>query len=434
MSARNPITLKTAGDEAKQAGLLDEAMVLYNAAIALRPQYTAAHYEMGDIHFRRRQFLEAANSFALSWVNGRFFNQGALMLGRSYVGADLTLEACLVFERLNAADIDPASALFYADALRREGRIRDVIRVLPKIGEHPTDPSWRRIVGDAYLQLNELDKAEAILRPGIDDDDKCFIIDRLLGLYFAKRNYAEVDRILDMAMRREPNQDFYQGLRAMTDIIHRRPSSMKADPADGQYKMHDSAMYLKPFIEQGLPLTGTSYQTFDQIRPLVMDAGLILEFGVRNGHTIHHIADLFPNRKVFGFDSFEGLPEAWHNEAAGSYSAGGRIPRAPDNVEFVVGWFDQTLPGFKLKHKEPIALINVDCDLYSATKTIFDELNSQIVPGSVIVFDEYIINKTWREDEFKAFQEWVAAHKVTYEYVAASFFTKQTAVKIVSRD
>ena len=356
------------------------------------------------------------------------------MLGRSYVAADLTLEACLVFDRLNIDDLDPASALFYADALRREGRIRDVIRILPVIGEHPNDPSWRRIIGDTYFQLNELDKAEVVLLPGIDDDDKCFIIDRLIGLYFAKREFEQVERILDLAMQRQPEQDFFQGLRLMMDIIYRRPLSMQEDPEGGRYRMYDSAMYLKRYIEQGLPLTGNSYQTFDLLKPLVMKEGLILEFGVRNGHTIHHIAEMFPERIIYGFDSFEGLPEAWHEEAAGSYSACGRLPKVPENVAFQVGWFDKTLPSFKQVNKSPIAFMNVDCDLYSATKTIFDELDAQIVPGTVIVFDEYVINKTWREDEFKAFQEWVAMNKVKYEYVAASFFTKQTAVKIVSRD
>jgi hypothetical protein len=39
--------------------------------------------------------------------------------------------------------------------------------------------------------------------------------------------------------------------------------------------------------------------------------GLVMEYGVASGHTINQIADGFPHRTVYGFDSFQGLPEDW---------------------------------------------------------------------------------------------------------------------------
>jgi hypothetical protein len=39
---------------------------------------------------------------------------------------------------------------------------------------------------------------------------------------------------------------------------------------------------------------------------------LWLEFGVASGRTINYISN-FTNDKVYGFDSFEGLPEKWRN-------------------------------------------------------------------------------------------------------------------------
>jgi hypothetical protein len=74
--------------------------------------------------------------------------------------------------------------------------------------------------------------------------------------------------------------------------------------------------------------------------------------------------------------------------------------------------------------------MNVDCDLYSSTVTVFDLLAERIVPGTVILFDEYIGNPTWRQDEFKAFQEAVRANGWHYEYLAFSLFSKQAAVII----
>jgi hypothetical protein len=47
-----------------------------------------------------------------------------------------------------------------------------------------------------------------------------------------------------------------------------------------------------------------------------------------------------------------------------------------------------------------------------------------------VVFDEYIGNQTWREHEYKAFQEFVAEAGIRYEYFAACPFTRQVAVRI----
>ena len=75
--------------------------------------------------------------------------------------------------------------------------------------------------------------------------------------------------------------------------------------------------------------------------------------------------------------------------------------------------------------------MNVDCDIYSSTKTIFEFLGDRIVPGTIIVFDEYLINPTWRDDEYKAFQEAVECHSWKYEYLAFNLFSKQAVVKIL---
>lgn len=133
---------------------------------------------------------------------------------------------------------------------------------------------------------------------------------------------------------------------------------------------------------------------------------------------------------VHGFDSFEGLPEAWHNEARGSYSTRGVLPQVPANVILHPGWFEHTLPEFLGKHEGPARLINIDCDMYSSTRTVLQHLAPRIVPGTVLVFDEYIGNLHWREDEFKAFQEAVEQHGWRYEYLAFSVFTKQVVVRI----
>lgn len=53
MTMTDPFALKASADSARDAGKLDEAIQLYDQAIALRPQFAAAHYEKGDVLSRK---------------------------------------------------------------------------------------------------------------------------------------------------------------------------------------------------------------------------------------------------------------------------------------------------------------------------------------------------------------------------------------------
>jgi tetratricopeptide (TPR) repeat protein len=199
---------------------------------------------------------------------------------------------------------------------------------------------------------------------------------------------------------------------------------------------YDAWEYIKSVSQQSagkntLPIMGSAIKTFQYAMRHATNDGLVLEFGVRFGNSIHMLADL-AGQQVHGFDSFEGLPDEWHHEPKGSYTTKGVIPEVPHNVELHVGWFAQTLPTFLNQHSEPVRFINVDCDTYSSTKTVLELLAPRVVVGTVIVFDEYIGNAHWREDEFKAFQEAVLKYGWQYEYLCFSFFTKQVAVKIIA--
>lgn len=149
----------------------------------------------------------------------------------------------------------------------------------------------------------------------------------------------------------------------------------------------------------------------------VQREGLFLEFGVFSGQSINLIASL-TNVTVHGFDSFQGLPEDWSADyQKGAFDRSGHLPKVRQNVELHAGWFDQTLPPFAQQYTDDVAFLHVDCDLYSSTKTIFSCLGDRIKPGCVIVFDEYFNYPGWREHEFKAFQELVAAKGLQYDYL-----------------
>lgn len=178
-------------------------------------------------------------------------------------------------------------------------------------------------------------------------------------------------------------------------------------------------------------LLGSGFEVLkNACKAITVKEGLVLEFGVRHGTSIRQLANLI-SKPIYGFDSFEGLPEDWHQEPKEVYSTHGKIPKVPSHVTLIQGWFDQTLPIFLEKYPQDVGLINIDCDIYISTKSIFDLLGSRIKSGTILIFDEYIGNEYWEEDEHKAFIESTLKYQWQYEYLYYSAFTKQAVVRII---
>jgi len=162
-----------------------------------------------------------------------------------------------------------------------------------------------------------------------------------------------------------------------------------------------------------------------------LDAGLVAEFGVATGRTANHIARLLPHKIVHGFDSFEGLPEDWTSRMPRGFFKRNALPPVRQNVDLHVGWFDKTLPEFKARHSNtPLQLLHIDSDLYSSAVTILNTLRHNIVPGTVIIFDEYINYPGWELDEFRAWQEHVRAFGREYEYIGRVSRHQKVAIRV----
>jgi hypothetical protein len=147
--------------------------------------------------------------------------------------------------------------------------------------------------------------------------------------------------------------------------------------------------------------------------------GLMLECGVADGASLRHLAQ-GSARRFHGFDSFEGLPEAWSGtfEQKGKFGRGGALPEVPGNVALHKGWFEQTLPAFLAAHPDDsIAFLHVDCDIYSSTVTVLRALGPRLKPGAVLVFDEYFNYPNWQRHEWRAFQEFVRDAGMSYRYL-----------------
>ena len=147
------------------------------------------------------------------------------------------------------------------------------------------------------------------------------------------------------------------------------------------------------------------------------------------GGSLRVLAERLAPRVVHGFDSFEGLPEAWagNQMAAGTFDRGGLLPRVPDNARLHPGWFDRTLGPFLEAQSGPAAFLHLDADLYSSTHAVLRALEGRIVPGTLLLFDEYFNYPHWQHHEHRAFEELRARVDLGFTYLAYS--TQQVLVR-----
>ena len=165
-----------------------------------------------------------------------------------------------------------------------------------------------------------------------------------------------------------------------------------------------------------------------QHKELVPPTGLILEFGVFRGESIRAIGNAFPTRRVDGFDAFRGLPERWQDEdgkrlpyfiKAGAFSLRGRQPiNLPVNVHLWKGWFNQTLEEYLDLYRDKVALVHIDCDIFSSTLEVLKRLASRLRPGTIVLFDELINYDGWKRHEVKAARMVFSEHRICLEPLA----------------
>lgn len=137
--------------------------------------------------------------------------------------------------------------------------------------------------------------------------------------------------------------------------------------------------------------------------------GNIVECGVGLGRSIFCFAYLAQkeglNRRIFGFDSFEGFPEPSGQDRSrrspkkGEWSGnsevdikdvlrlGGIHPEfIKNNILLVKGFVEDTLPQYT---GGAIALLHIDLDLYSGYKVSLEHLVDHMPSGGIVLFDEY---------------------------------------------
>jgi len=132
------------------------------------------------------------------------------------------------------------------------------------------------------------------------------------------------------------------------------------------------------------------------VRSAVRVPGNVIEFGVAEGAStrvlrseLRHLRrqqSKVGRRQLFACDSFEGLPEPFETLAPGTFACD--VPRIR-GVEFVVGYFDDTLDDALAGRVGRVALASLDADLESSTLCALRWLTPLLGHGSLLLYDEF---------------------------------------------
>lgn len=232
---------------------------------------------------------------------------------------------------------------------------------------------------------------------------------------------------LEIRLARVVREEVDRAVREMQEIERR---SRRDIIAAGE---RDAARSTARFAEQVMP-TGRwfpePHDTLVHALELAPKGGLALEFGVWAGRSLRVIAEARGGRGVFGFDSFQGLPEDYRWDVGAGTFAVDRLPDVP-GAELVIGWFAETLPGFLAAHPGPVDFVHVDSDLYSSAATVLEQVGPRLIAGSVIMFDEFFNYQGWEKHEFRAWQEWLERTGTVAEYLAYTSIHEQVVVRVV---
>jgi O-methyltransferase len=145
---------------------------------------------------------------------------------------------------------------------------------------------------------------------------------------------------------------------------------------------------------------------------------LYLEFGVATGEATRMWSQVLrhPASVLHGFDSFDGLPEAWGDKPKGCFSTAGALPEIADaRVQFFKGRFEQTLASYSPPERDTV-VFNMDADLYSSTIFVLRTLKHLVKPGTYLYFDEF----SSYGDEERAFREFVEENGLSFRLRAGT--------------
>jgi len=422
------------GNMMKGQGRLDDAEAIYEQAISFKPDLAEAHYNLGNTLKERGRLDDAETSLKQAIVLKPDLAEAHYNLGITLQELGRLDEAEASYNQAITLKPDFAGAYInLGNTFQELGRLEEAEASYKQaIALEPDYAEAHSNLGTTQGELGRLDDSKANFRQAIAL--KPDFAEALWNIHAVENTIEDAEYWIDQCLIADAKHvkanltkvalKFYQGDRSDFDKLMQ--SELKQHP------------YMRTFDwVLGLPklpdLYFNRWSFFDAIIKQSIATRPFYEFGVWRAVAFKYLIKSF--KKGYGFDTFTGLPEDWYGEngsvsqKAGTYTSDGNVPNI-EGGEFIVGKFEDTLPGFFSESRPMASLINFDADLYSSTICALNFSKQVMDKDTILIFDELIINDSWEQDEFKALNEFCSINQCSYEVIAISFFTAQVAVKL----
>jgi len=246
-------------------------------------------------------------------------------------------------------------------------------------------------------------------------------------MFFALKK--QLKRIVRMAEKRLPEKTFnvlyrelfslYKNMVPYAYLCSKGPTKFLKNGQD-RWSMAKNIFHVMPYSLVGVCGLEVTYKAVKDVCERNIPGDLI-ELGVARGGCAALMASVAFNKEICGkmdrklwlFDSYEGLPEPTamdFNPELGS-GTGEHVRPLPkgscpgqldevkhlmfsknhfprDKIEFVKGWFEKTVPVTK-KEIQQIAVLRIDGDWYESTKCCLENLYDKVTSGGYIIVDDY---------------------------------------------
>ncbi|KZR78682.1 tetratricopeptide repeat protein [Prochlorococcus marinus] len=425
----NPNVLSNLGLIYKDLGKLDLALEVTLKSLELKADKADVYINLGSI-YKDLGSLDQALTSTLKSLELKADNPGALMnLGLIYKDLgnhDLAIEVTLKSLELkdDNSDVYINLAGIYQDQAKYDLAINSILKSLEL---NPDNANAYMNLGIVFEAQGKLDQAKEATLKSLEL--KPDLASAAWNLYGLANSIEEAEERINQCL--EIDETYLEAKLTLGALkYHQGDPSLLKDILISKHKDHSHARSFRWALD--LPeipkLFFHRWALFDSMMDESKKDRPFYEFGVWRGISFKYLINTF--KEGYGFDTFEGLPEDWHNTKGGAYSAEGIIPQVDGGI-FIEGKFENTLPIFFSKPRPIASIINFDADLYSSTLCALNHSKAIIDEHTILIFDEFIINENWEQDEYKALNEFCSQNKLSYQVIAISYFSKQVAVKLI---
>ena len=387
-------TLNNLGELYRVIGKLKNAKNCYEQAIKINPNFAGAYNNLGLIYLKNKEKFKAKDLFNKAIELDPNLANANYNLGIIYKELGNYEKAKSLYNKVIKAIPNHTETLnnlgILCEELGETQSAKEYYKKVIKINPNHTITLW-----NSHILTSDIDEALSYLKK----------------IYEIDKQHLKAKIMIGGLEKYKGNFDLYNNLLNSENSNHPYMRSLKW-------------IFSLPKLPK---IYFNRWNFFDAMIALSNGSKPFYEFGVWNGVSFRYLINTF--KKGFGFDTFTGIPESWHDEPQGNYTNFGVVPDI-DGGEFIVGKFEDTLPIFFKKRHPTASLINFDADLYSSTICALNYSKEVIDENTILIFDEFIMNDNWEEDEYKALNEFCNNEEFNYEVLAFSLSTKQVAVKL----